>query len=113
MATKTKVQSKSFAPAESREEREDQLIRLAYDLVEQRMKEGTASSQETCHFLKLGCSKERLEKAKLEQEVKLAAAKTKSIESMEKTEQLYAEAIAAMRRYAGSVDEEEDDGEEI
>ena len=49
-------------PALTPEARENQLISIAYDLVEKRLLEGTASSQETTHFLKLGSTKERKEK---------------------------------------------------
>ena len=40
-------------PALSPETRENQLISLAYDLVEERLLNGTATSQETTYFLKL------------------------------------------------------------
>ena len=57
-------------PALTPEARENQLISMAYDLVEQRLLDGTATSQETTHFLKLGSTKARLEMEKLQKEQK-------------------------------------------
>ena len=53
--------------ATTREERENELINLAYDLVEQRMRDGTATAAETTHFLKLGSSREMLEREMMQQ----------------------------------------------
>ena len=89
-------------PALSPEARENQLISLAYDLVEKRLLEGTASSQETTHFLKLGSTEARVRKRLLDEQAKLAAAKSEAIESAQRTEALYAEAIEAMKRYGGN-----------
>lgn len=102
---------KKRRPALSPESRENQLISLAVDLVEQRLLDGTASSQETTHFLKLGSMKNQLEMEKLREENKLLQAKTESIQSAKRVEELYAEAINAMRRYSGnrSSSDEEDD----
>lgn len=92
---------KKIRPALTPEARENQLIALAIDLVEQRLIDGTASSQETTHFLKLASSKAKLEKERLELENELTKAKTKSIQQGDRIEALYTEAIAAMRRYGG------------
>lgn len=94
--------SKKIRPALTPEARENQLIALAVDLVEQRLLDGTASSQETTHFLKLGSMKNRLEMEKLKEENKLLQAKTESIQSAKRVEELYAEAINAMRSYSGN-----------
>ena len=93
--------SRKMRPALTPEARENQLISLAVDLVEQRLIDGTASSQETTHFLKLGSMKNRLEMEKLEEENKLLKAKTESIQSQKRVEELYLEALNAMRDYAG------------
>ena len=93
---------RKIRPALSPEARENQLISLAVDLVEQRLLDGTASSQETTHFLKLGSMKNQLEMEKLREENKLLQAKTESIQSAKRVEELYAEAINAMRRYSGN-----------
>ena len=99
--TTTSNPSRKMRPALTPEARENQLIALAVDLVEQRLREGTASSQETTHVLKLGSMKNRLEMEKLEEENKLVKAKTESIQSQKRVEELYAEALNAMRNYAG------------
>ena len=92
---------KKMRPALTPEARENQLIALAVDLVEQRLLDGTASSQETTHFLKLGSSKNRLELEKLEEENKLLRARTESLQSQKRVEELYTNALNSMRRYAG------------
>ena len=93
---------KRIRPALTPEARENQLIALAVDLVQQRLIDGSASSQETTHFLKLGSMKNQLEMEKLREENKLLKAKTESIQSAKRVEELYAEAINAMRRYSGN-----------
>ena len=104
--SKTAEPTKKRRPALTPEARENQLIAYAYDLVEERILNGTASAQELVHFLKLGSSKETLEKEKLEEENKLLRAKTKALESGDEKKQLYKDAINAMLRYAG-VDRDE------
>ena len=106
--TNTSTSRKKVRPALSPEARENQLIALAVDLVEQRLLDGTASSQETTHFLKLGSSKNRLELEKLEEENKLLRARTESLQSQKRVEELYTNALNSMRRYAGQggLDEE-------
>ena len=97
--------SKKSKPAMTPEARENQLIALAYDLVEQRIRNGTATSQETTHFLKLGSSKARAEKEKMEKEIKLLTAKTEALESQKRVEELYSNALEAMRTYQGTKDD--------
>ena len=99
-----KVKSSSDTPTQIRpaltpEARENQLISLAVDLAEKQLQEGTASSQVITHYLKLGSTKERLEKEKLAEENKLLKAKTEAIQSQKRVEELYSEALDAMRRY--------------
>ena len=99
--------SKRIRPALSPEARENQLISLAIDLVEQRLIDGTASSQETTHFLKLASTKARIEKEILEKQKELISAKTENLKSAQRIEELYAEAITAMRNYSGNGDSDE------
>lgn len=96
--------SKKMRPALSPEARENQLISLAVDLVEQRLIDGTASSQETTHFLKLATTKARLEKEILEKQKELMVAKTEQIRSEQHKEERYAEVINALRKYNGQGD---------
>lgn len=88
-------------PATSPEARENQLIALAVDLAEKQLSEGTASAQVITHYLKLGTTKERLEKEKLEAETEMIKQKAEAMQSQKKTEELYAEALNAMRAYSG------------
>jgi hypothetical protein len=94
-------------PALTPESRENQMAALAMDLVEQRLRDGTASSQETTHFLKLVSSRARLEQERLRLENENIAAKTKALADAEEIKVLYEEALRAMRRYGGHGDEDE------
>ena len=89
-------------PAATPEERENQMISLAFDRAEQQLRDGTASAQVITHFLKLGTVKNEIEIEKLRRENDLLAAKTQAIESQENIEKLYANAIEAMKKYRGS-----------
>lgn len=101
MANKTKLteNTRKTRPALTPEAREKQLINLAIDAAEQQLLDGTASPSVITHFLKLASSKEKLEKELLEKQVELAAAKTEAIKSAERIEELYSEALKAMRDY--------------
>lgn len=104
-----KTSEKTMRPALSPEARENQLIYLATNLAERQLMEGTASSQVITHYLKLGSTRERLEKERLAEENKLLKAKTEAIESSKHVEELYDNAIKAMRKYSGRGDENYDD----
>ena len=88
-------------PALDPEARENQLIALAINLAEKQLMEGTASSQVITHYLKLGSTKERIEKEILEKQKDLITAKTEAIQSAKRVEELYANALEAMRTYSG------------
>jgi hypothetical protein len=90
-------------PATTPEGRENQLVSAATDLAEQQIREGTASSQVITHFLKLGSTRERLEQQRLEHENELTRVKIEAIESQKRVEELYLEALQAMRTYAGDM----------
>jgi hypothetical protein len=96
--------SKRMRPALTPEARENQLISLAVDLAEKQLQEGTASSQVITHYLKLGSTRERLEKERLKKENKLLDAKTKSYQSVEELKEIYADALKAMKSYSGNGD---------
>lgn len=95
-------------PALTPEARENQLIALAIDRAEQQLLDGTASSQVITHYLKLGSTKERLEREKLERENELLRAKAESIQSAQRIEELYKNALDAMRSYRGDGDSTND-----
>lgn len=95
-------------PATTVESRENQMISLAERLAEKQLYEGTASSQLITHYLKLGSTRERLEKEKIQQENLLLQAKIEALSSQKKVEELYKGALNAMRSYSGQGPEEED-----
>jgi uncharacterized protein YlxW (UPF0749 family) len=82
---------------------------MAYDLAEQQLRDGTASSQVVVHLLKVGSTREKKELEKLKQETILVEAKVKDLQNVEEMKQLYMDAMNAMRGYAGHDDVEIDD----
>ena len=98
-------------PAKTPEARENQLVAMAVDLAEKQLRDGTATSQVITHFLKMGSTKEKIEKEILEKQKELITAKTEALKSQKRIEDLYANALNAMRRYSGvsELDDEEDD----
>lgn len=101
--------TRKLRPALTPEAREKQMMSLAMDCAEQQLRDGTASSQVICHFLKLASSKEKLEKERLEEENKLLRAKAEAIKSAETSEELYRDAIKAFSRYSGHGSEYDED----
>lgn len=105
----TPVKSQRARPAMSIEGREGQLVSLAIDLAEQQLRDGTASSQVITHYLKLGSTRERLERERLEEENKLLKAKTEALQAQKNYEELYANAIKAMQGYSGRGNYDDED----
>lgn len=99
---------KKMRPALTPEARENQLISLAVDLAEKQLMEGTASSQVITHYLKLGSTKERIEREILEKQKELIEAKTQNLQSAKRVEELYENALSAMRNYNGHGDSDYD-----
>lgn len=92
-------EQKKMKPAFTDEARENQLIALAINLAEKQLIEGTASAQVITHYLKLGSSKEKLEKELIEQQKKFVDAKTQNLQSAMHSEELYEKALEAMKMY--------------
>ena len=103
---------KRVRPALTDESIETQMIGMAYDLVRQRLLDGTASSQETTHFLKLGTEKARLENKLLAAQAEMALAKKEALQSQKRTEELFADAIKAFKSYSYNGSGDDDDEEE-
>lgn len=102
---KKSIQTSDVAPlmpAMTPEARENQLIALAVDLAEKQLREGTASSQVITHYLKLATVREKMEKDILEKQLALIEAKTENLKSAKRIEELYTEAMEAMREYRGN-----------
>ena len=107
--SETNNKERRIRPGLTPETREDQMVALAMNLAEKQMLEGTASSQVISHFLKIGSTEQRIRKEILSEEKELIKAKTEMLKSEKRTEELYEEAIKAMRIYAGhDVYDEED-----
>lgn len=98
----TKDIKKKRPPATTPEARENQMIALAVDLAEKQLMDGTASSQVISHYLKLGTTREKIEKDILLERKKLMKAQTEQIESQKRVEELYSKALSAMRTYSGA-----------
>lgn len=111
MGRERTTQKPKRRPATTPEGRENQLVSLSMDLAEKQLAEGTASAQVITHFLKLGSTREKLEQMRLEGENLLLAAKVEAIASSQRIEELYAQALGAMKLYSGS-EEEEYDGDD-
>ena len=103
-ADSSEPRQRTSRPALTPEARENQLIALAIDRAEQQIRDGTASSQVITHFLKLGSTKERLEKEKLEKENELLSAKKEALQSQGEMKEMYEQALNAMKRYSGHGD---------
>ena len=111
-----KKQSKSerkIRPALTPEARENQMIALAVDLAEKQLLEGTASSQVITHYLKMGSTKERLEREIMKEQKEMLKAKSEALKSEKRVEELYAQALDAMRKYSGQEVIEEEPYEEL
>lgn len=106
-ATSTSSTSGKLRPALTPEAREDQMIHLAVTLAEQQLMNGTASSQVITHYLKLATAREQLERERLRQENELTKAKIEAIQSQKASEELYKQALDAMRNYSGHGDANE------
>lgn len=93
-----------ITPLFTEEARRNNLINLAYDLAERRLREGTATAQEITYLLRLSGPKADLQYEIMRSQQKLLDAKTKSIESMEAQNDMYQQAIEAMRIYSGGLE---------
>lgn len=107
--TSSSTPNRRSRPAVNANARENQLINLAENLAEKQLRDGTASSQIIAHYLKLGTEKERIEREILKKQKELIEAKTLNLQSAARIEELYANALNAMRNYSGHGGEEDED----
>lgn len=115
MAARRKVaetETRRRQPATTPEALENQLVSSAFVLAARQIDDGTASSQVLTHFLKLGSSREKLEQERIAHENELLKVKKEAMEAQQRSEELFAEAIRAMRSYSGDEPPEEDEDEE-
>ena len=105
-------QSRRRKPATTPEGRENEMVSAAIDLAEKQIRNGSASSQVITHFLKLGSTREQLEQQRLKHENELTRVRIEAIESQKRVEELYMEALQAMRSYSGDLSIPDDDVED-
>lgn len=96
------------APCLTQEADENQLISLAVDAARKQLAEGTAPTSIILHYLKLGTTRERMEREMMETQKELMEAKRQALESQARIEELYVQAMHAMQRYSGNDEDEED-----
>ena len=103
MATKQDptIPKRRRPPARSPAARTNQLKAMAYSLAEERIADGTASNQLIAQCLKLDPAREELERVRLANENELLKARVAALESGQRVEELYAEALEAMKAYRG------------
>lgn len=106
--TKKADTSSRRRPAMSIEARQNQIAALAYDRVEERIRNGTASAQELVYFLKIGSIREQEELEMLELKKAETAAKTEAMRAAARSGEEYAEALAAFKSYKGTDDDDYD-----
>lgn len=97
------------APARTVEGREQQMMALAMDLAEQKLRDGSASNQLICHFLKQATVMAEIEKEKALADTELQKAKVKSINDAKSMEETYNRAIEALKSYQGTPEEDDYD----
>ena len=100
-ASRSSEKQTTSRPPMTLEAQENLMISLAVQCAEKQLRDGTASSQVITHYLKLGSSKERIEKEILEKQKELIEAKTKNLNSSSEAKELYNKALEAFRRYSG------------
>lgn len=94
--------TKRQPPAQTVEAREEEMINLATNLAEKKLRDGTATSALILHYLKSGSTKDRLERKRIAVDMELSEAKTESIKSNKNIEEVVRDAVEAMKLYAGA-----------
>lgn len=112
MARQRTGTGRSRRPASTPEAREFELTGAAYDLAEEQIRTGTASSQVLTHFLRAGSMRERLEQERMQHEVELMKVKKEQLEGQKRVEELYVSALEAMRSYSGADPHDRDEIED-
>ena len=95
--------------AQTAEERENRLIALAMDRVEERMENRTATAQEYIQFIRMASTKARAEAEKVRLELELVQAKTENLRMQQKNDQMFSEAVKAFKRYSGATDDDDEE----
>ena len=98
---KSRAKSTKSRPALTPEAQEQINIALAVKQAEEQLRNGTAPTQVIVHYLKLASSRELLEQESIRKKNEMMEAKTEAIKADKRQEELYAQAIEAMRVYNG------------
>nr|DAK41359.1 MAG TPA: hypothetical protein [Caudoviricetes sp.] len=85
-----------------------QIAALGLKRLEERLISGEATGQEIVYAIQFADPLRPLKKAKLKSENALLQSKKDAIDSAQKSEELYANAIAAMKQYQGRGDDDQD-----
>lgn len=101
--------NKKSPPARTAKAKENQLISLAVELAEKKLRDGTASSQIIVTLLNLATQKYKLEMTKLKSDIDLSQAKRKNLDQADSRSELYENALNAFKKYQGNNFSEEDD----
>lgn len=92
-------------PARTRDRRVQQLVMQAENLIEERIRKGTASPTEVVAIVRLGTELERANIERIRAHTEYLAAQKAKAESETVREELFTEAMKAMTRYQPSQDE--------
>ena len=99
------TESPPLPSASTMEGMENECIALSYELAKKRLVEGTATSAEIVHFLKLGSMKEQLDEELIRKDMALKDAKIESLQTNKQIEEMFSEAMRYMSRYQGYFDD--------
>ena len=100
-AKPTSAAGRKRPPARTPEDRENQLMASAIDLVEKQIAEGTVSSQVLTHYIRMSSSRNRLEEQKLRLETERIRVQNDDILRAREREEDYDKVLIALRRYQG------------
>lgn len=101
--------SKKRMPARTLKGRENQLVNLAMNAAEEKLRNGTASSQIITSILNWSTTKYQLENEKLRADLRVAEAKIEQMKRSESSKDLYEKALDAFRSYQGTQEDDYDD----
>lgn len=89
-------------PARTRERRVGQLVNLAEKLVEERMRDKSASPTEVVAVLRLGTAREMADLERIKAQTSYLEAQRAKAESETVREEMFTKAMEAMSRYQGN-----------
>lgn len=98
---KKKVYSEKLPPARTREGRENQLIALAMDCLEERLKSGKATAQEILMLAREGLSSAKLDKDLKNHQVNLFDAKAENLKMDRMNQESLNEVLNLVKEYRG------------